>query len=125
MIHLDTSFLIHALAAGSEADRALRTWLQQGEPIAVSCVGWAELLCGPLGDRHRALAVRLVPERVPFDEQDAAMAAELFNLGGRRRGSLADCMIAGTAIRRGARLATANPRDFVRFAGAGLVLASW
>lgn len=125
MIHLDTGFLIHALSAGSAADRALRSWLQQGEPIAASCVGWAELLCGPLWERHRALAARLVPEPVPFDEQDAVLAAELFNLGGRRRGSLVDCMVAATAIRRGAHLATTDTRDFGRFAGAGLVLASW
>ncbi len=123
MTHLDTSFLIQALVPGSGADRQLRSWLRQGEPLAVSCIAWAELLCGPLEDGDLELAARIVPERVPFDEDDAVRAARLFDLGGRRRGSLADCMIAASALRRGAVLATANRRDFARFAGAGLVLA--
>jgi len=71
VIHLDTSFLILALAPGSPED----------------------------------------------------LAARLFNDTGRRRGSLADCMIAATAIQAGAALATANPRDFARFSAAGLELA--
>ncbi len=65
----------------------------------------------------------MVSERIPFGEGEATLAARLFDDSGRRRGSLADCMIAATAIRAGAALATANPKDFRRFASAGLSLA--
>jgi len=65
-----------------------------------------------------------VSERVPFGEGEAALAAQLFDGSGRRRGSLADCMIAATAIRAGATLATEDARDFRRFGGAGLTLAA-
>ena len=122
MIHLDTGFLIHALVPTSAADEALRGWLVAGEPLAMSYVAWAELLCGPLTPRQAELAARVVAERIPFAEEDAAEAARLFNLSDRRRGSLADCMIAATALRCGARLATTNRRDFVPFEDAGLDL---
>jgi predicted nucleic acid-binding protein len=124
VIHLDTSFLVPALAAGSAHDRRLRGWLAAGEPLGMSAIAWAEFLCGPVDGADVDLVGRIVPERVPFGQGEAALAARLFNESGRRRGSLADCMIAASAIRAGASLATENPKDFRRFAGAGLSLAS-
>jgi predicted nucleic acid-binding protein len=124
LIHLDTSFLVPALAAGSPQDRRLRAWLLAGEPLAVSAIAWAEFLCGRVEPADVDLVGRVVSERVPFGEGEAALAARLFNESGRRRGSLADCMVAASAIRAGASLATGNPRDFLRFAGAGLDLAA-
>ncbi len=124
MIHLDTSFLIRALARGSSPDLRLREWLGAGEPVRISAVGWAEFLCGPLQPADLALAARIVAEPVPFVDGDSVLTAELFNLGGRRRGSLFDCMIAAVALRADAGLATANPSDFSRYERAGLRLVN-
>ncbi len=124
MIHLDASFLIRALAEGTPQDRRLRAWLAAGEALGMSAVAWAEFLCGPVEATDLELVERVVHDRVPFGEAEAALAARLFNESGRRRGSLADCMIAASAMRAGVPLATENPKDFRRFASAGLSLAS-
>ena len=89
----------------------------------MSAVAWAEFLCGPVEVADLELVDRVVPDRVAFGEGEATLAARLFNDSGRRRGALADCMIAASAIRAGAPLATKNPKDFRRFEMAGLALA--
>ena len=120
--HLDTSFLIKALVPGTREDRRLRRWIRQGGAIAMSSIGWAEFLCGPVSevDRQRARTVVGVP--LVLAETEAERAADLFNVGGRRRGSLADCLIAATAVKAGASLATSNVEDFRPFEGEGLKL---
>jgi predicted nucleic acid-binding protein len=122
VIVLDTGFLIRALARGSAQDARLREWLRDGEEVGMSAIAWAELLCGPIEPGAVDLAQRVVSRRVAFGEEDAAVAARLFNDTGRRRGSLTDCMIAATALRLDAPLATENPADFRRFEAAGLRL---
>ena len=122
MIHLDTSFIILALAPGSAEDRKLRKGLQNRESLAMSAIAWAEILCGPLPLELVQVAARIVPERVPFDDVDAELAAQLFSDSRRRRGTFVDCMIAASALRAGAQLATSNVADFRRFASAGLSL---
>jgi predicted nucleic acid-binding protein len=115
LIHLDTSFLIRALRAGSAEDAELRRWITGGAKLAISAVGWTEFLCGPLDLRQLAFARAVVGEPAPFAGEDAVRAAELFNQSGRRQGSLLDCMIAAVAIGANASLATANGADFQRF----------
>ena len=122
-IHLDTSFLIRGLTRGSSENRALKRWLSAGTTIAMSSVAWTEFLCGPLSEDERDLASQVVTERPELTEEDAILAAELFNRSGRRRNSLTDCMIAAVALRHGAALATANRRDFQRFKSLGIELA--
>lgn len=125
MIHLDTSFLIRALVRGSPADRQLRAWLAEDTVVAVSVAAWAEFLCGPVEASHVELATRIIGDPVPMTPADASATARLFNLGGRRRGSFVDCMIAAIALRMSALLATGNPADFRRLEPGGLrILAS-
>ena len=120
MIHLDTSFLIRALVPRSAQDRELRKWLSRGDSVSIGAIGWTEFLCGPVEPAHVALAGQFLGEPIPFSSQDAEIAARLFNLAGRRRGSLADCMVAAAALRNDAALATANAVDFAGFESAGL-----
>lgn len=122
MIHLDTSFLIRALDPESAEDRKLRRWIQQGNPLGMSAVAWAELLCGPLTPSELEFAAEMVGQHRDFTPEQAAVAAQLFNESGRRRGSLVDCMIAAAALAEGASLATANEADFRRFKTSGLEL---
>jgi predicted nucleic acid-binding protein len=121
VIHLDTSFLIRALVPGSAEDGRLRAWLAEGSVLGISAVAWAEFLCGPLTVEQQGLAARVVGNAVAFEAADAYLAAALFNGSGRRRGTLADCMIAAAAIRAEARLATADPQGFAGLEQAGLV----
>lgn len=124
MIHLDTSFLIRALVRGSKEDLKLRDWLDQRAPLGISSVAWAEFLCGPVSEAEVALLSQVLQSPIPFSEEDASRAARLFNLTGRRRGSFVDCMIAATAQRFKATLATSNPKDFLRFKPCGLEIAA-
>lgn len=123
MILLDTNFLIHSLRPDTTFGHRLRAWLIAGEHIGVSTVAWAEFLCGPLSADDATAAGELLPNPEPLLAIDAARAAELFNATGRRRGSLADCLIAATCLRLGAQLATENADDFRRFEPMGLRLA--
>jgi predicted nucleic acid-binding protein len=124
VIHLDTSFLVRGLLRGSTQDRLLRKWLRSGETLGASVIVWTEFLCGPVDAGEIELAKALIVERVDFTGEDAVLAARLFNESGRRRGALADCMIAATALRRGVGLATENTADFRRFRDQGLEVLS-
>ena len=100
-----------SLRRGSAEDERLRQGLVRGEAVGSSAVSWTEFLCGPVQRHAIELAARVVDEPVALLAVDAAAAAKLFNLGRRRRGSLNDCMIAATALRANASLATTNPAD--------------
>lgn len=122
MIHLDTNYLIGAVTPGSLESAPLQVWLSAGEIVNVCSIAWAEFLCGPLSNASAATARAFVPTPEPFLPEDAEIAADLYNATARRKGSLADCMIAAAAIRHNADLATANRSDFKRFVHHGLKL---
>jgi predicted nucleic acid-binding protein len=68
-------------------------------------------------------AAELLGEPLPLTGVDATVAAHLFNVSGRRRGSLTDCLIAAVAINGDAELATTNLADFRKFTPHGLTIA--
>lgn len=111
------------LGPDSLDQRRLAEWGRRKRPIAASAVVWAEFLCGPVAAVDIVHAGTITGEPVPFTAADGNTAARLFNRGGRRRGSLRDCMIAASAINAGAALATHNVADFERFVREGLVIA--
>lgn len=88
----------------------------------MSAVAWTEFLCGPVEGEHIELAARVMEAPVGFTAADSVATARLFDLGGRRRGSLLDCMVAAVALGAGATLATTNAVDFRRFEPAGLAV---
>jgi predicted nucleic acid-binding protein len=98
--------------------------VENDDPVGISCIAWAEFLCGPVETSVVNLAARIIHDRVPFLDEDAVMTARLFNLSGRRRGTLIDCMIAAVALRTGASLATTNSEDFRRLQSAGLEIVA-
>ncbi len=120
MILIDTNFLIAALVPQSSEDLQLRRWLAAGEAVGLSVIVWAEFLCGPVTVQQTQLASALFSHPEPLLPEDAMRGSQLFNESGRRRGSLADCLIAATCLRLNAALATLNVDDFHPFAPMGL-----
>ena len=86
-------------------------------------MAWAEFLCGPVRRPDAHDAAELLGEPVPLTGLDATVGAHLFNMSARRRGSLADCLIAASAVNAGAALATSNLDDFEQLEPFGLALA--
>lgn len=121
VVLLDTSFLILALRPSSTEAAGLMRWLADGARIRISTIAWAEFLCGPLDGLQRDLARRIFGDPEPLIAEDSELAADLFNRLGRRRGTLLDCMIAATAIRLDAALATSKPKDFSKIDGLKLI----
>ena len=123
MIHLDTNYLIGLAVRGSSPAQNVDQWLAAGESLADSALAWAEFLNGPVNADEIALVESVIEENlIPFEKRTAVLAAQLFNQGGRRRGSRFDCLIAATAILANAELATENKSDFAPFVPFGLKL---
>ncbi len=74
--------------------------------------GWAEFLCGPLSSADLDVARLFIDRCADFIRDHAVATARLFIESGRRRGSLADCMIAAAALSDAASIATTNKADF-------------
>ena len=124
MIHLDTNYLVGLPVKGSVAALELDGWLATGESLAASAIAWTEFLNGPVTPLEISRVEAILQSRIiPFGQAEAALAAELFNRTGRRRGSRFDCLIAATAIRAQAQVATLNQSDFKVFVPHGLMLA--
>jgi predicted nucleic acid-binding protein len=125
MIHLDTNYLIGLAEKGSVVAKEVDEWLAAGEAFSASAVAWTEFLNGPVTPLAVSRAEAVLESRIiAFGQPEAALAAELFNRTGRRRGSRFDCLIAATAILAQAEVATFNQTDFKVFMAHGLKLAA-
>ena len=124
MIRLDTNYVIGLLFKDSVPAWQVDGWLAVGQALGTGAIAWVEFLNGPITPIEviRAKAV-LQSVIVPFGQQEAALAADLFNKTGRRRGSRFDCLIAATAIKAQGEVATVNQSDFKVFVQHGLKLA--
>lgn len=123
MIHLDTNYLIGLAVRGSNPAANVDQWLAGGETLGASALAWTEFLNGPVSANEIALVETVIGGNVlGFEKATAALAAQLFNQTGRRRGSRFDCLIAATAIAANAEFATENQKDFAPFVAQGLQL---
>jgi len=124
ILHLDTNILVFGLRPGHEARQLITNWVSRRHRLAVSAMAWAEFRCGPLDPESAdAWGAMLAGQVLPVNQAIADLAAELFNRTGCRARSLPDCLIAATAMTRGARLATLNRADFEPLLRYGLELA--
>ena len=125
MIHLDTNVLI-AMTDPANLHSPYAKFVQSiGDVLAVSACAWTEFLSKPVDPTTLKVMRQVLAGGVlPFDEATAALAGELYYRAGSRRRTRMDSMIAATAIRAGAELATTNRDDFAPFVPQGLKLVA-
>ncbi len=112
--HVDTDFLVWALSTpGSERNR-LNELAESEAEIEISSVAWYEFSRGPRTPEQLAVARSFFLEDgiIPFSEETASVAAELFRRLGSPRRRAADIAIGTTALFMGATLLTRNASDF-------------
>jgi predicted nucleic acid-binding protein len=114
LVHLDTDFLVYAVTSSGVEHRRLRVLSGTETPIQMSAVAWYEFCRGPRTPGQKAAARSFLGEDgiVPFSEDLATLAADIFrNFGSSRRRS-ADVAIGVTAAAMGALLLSRNVEDF-------------
>jgi len=112
--HLDTDFLIYGLSrVGLERQRLLELAESEVE-IQMSAVAWYEFSRGPRTPEQLAVARSFLFDAgvVPFSEELATVAANVFRSLGSPRRRTADIAIGVTAAAFDARLVTRNAADF-------------
>ena len=114
MIHLDTTALIDALTGTQRSALALRRTIERGERVLLSTIVLYEWLRGPRVPAELAAQEALFPRQtaVPFDFEEASIAAGLYRQVRRGRGREIDLAIAAVAIAQNAALWTLNTEDF-------------
>lgn len=113
-VHLDTDFLVYALAHAGDERRRLLQLSESDAEIQMSAVAWYEYSRGPRTPEQLAVAKTFLTGTgiIPFSEELAALAAEIFRKLGSPRRRAADIAIAVTATAMGAILFTRNEEDF-------------
>lgn len=112
--HVDTDFLVWALSApGSERKRLLEL-AESDIEIQMSAVAWYEFARGPRTPEQLAVSRSFFLDDgiVPFSEDLAQIAADVFRSLGSPRRRAADIAIGVTAAAFEAVLLTRNSSDF-------------
>ena len=114
MIVIDTSVLIDALTGLKRSGLAVRTALDEAEPILLPALVLYEWLRGPRIAEELALQESLFPAEsaIPFDKEQAKVSADLYRSVRRARTREVDLAIAACALVHDARLWTLNRADF-------------
>ena len=113
-VHLDTDFLVYALATSGPERARLRELASSEAAIQISSIAWYEFARGPRFPEQLAVARAFFLEDgiIPFSEDLAALSAEVFRRLGSPRRRAADIAIGVTSAAMEARLLTRNARDF-------------
>ena len=113
-VHVDTDFLVFALSASGPERRRLLAVAESDAEVEMSAVAWYEFARGPRTPEQLAVARSLFASDgiVPFSEEIAARAAEVFRRLGSPRRRAADVAIGVTAAAREAVLLSRNAADF-------------
>ena len=112
--HLDTDFLVYALSEPGPERRRLGSLANSDAEIQMSAVAWYEFSRGPRTPEQLAVARSFLGGDgvVPFSEEVAGRAAEVFRRLGSPRRRAGDVAIGVTAVASEAVLLTRNARDF-------------
>jgi predicted nucleic acid-binding protein len=113
-VHLDTDFLVFALSLAGPERRKLTGVAESESSIQMSAIAWYEFARGPRTPEQLAVARGLLMEDgvIPFSEDLAWRAADVFRSLGSPRKRAADIAIGVTAAASDALLLTRNSRDF-------------
>jgi predicted nucleic acid-binding protein len=114
MIVIDTSVLVDALTGLKRSGLAIRSALDEAEPVLLPALVLYEWLRGPRIAEELALQESLFPSGsvIPFDKEQAIVSADLYRSVRRARTREVDLAIAACALVHEARLWTLNPADF-------------
>ncbi len=113
-VHLDTDFLVFVLGVVGPERRRLQELARAQAEVQMSAVAWYEFCRGPRTPEQLAVARSFFGEDgvIPFSEELAALAAEVFRRLGSPRRRAADVAVGVTAVAWNGLLLTRNAKDF-------------
>jgi predicted nucleic acid-binding protein len=113
-VHLDTDFFVYALATSGPERRVLQALAASEHEIHMSAVAWYELARGPRSPEQLGAARGILGADgvVPFSDELASCAADVFRALGSPRRRAGDIAIGVTASMCRAKLYTRNRADF-------------
>jgi len=118
-VHLDTGFLVRALSSQGRERRRLLELAASSAEMQMSSLAWYEFARGPRTPEQMAVARSLFDEDgiIPFSDDLAERAAEIFRQLGSPRRRSTDVAIGVTALEMRALLLSCNADDFAGIPG--------